>query len=73
VRAVKSIQDVATRWWSTWSICDQLIRLKAYLALLKKMGVLTSNLSEAQRQIVGDLEKELKPFMIAQKLLDGQS
>jgi hypothetical protein len=37
------------------------------------MGVLTSNLSEAQRQIVGDLEKELKPFMIAQKLLDGQS
>jgi hypothetical protein len=24
-RAVKPIQDVSTRWWSTWSMCDRLI------------------------------------------------
>jgi len=29
-RAVKPIQDVSTRWWSTWSMCERLIRLKAY-------------------------------------------
>jgi hypothetical protein len=31
------------------------------------------NLSEAQRKIVEDLQTVLKPFMIAQKLLEGQS
>jgi hypothetical protein len=35
-RAIKPIQDIATRWWSTWSMCDCLIRLKAYLALLHR-------------------------------------
>jgi hypothetical protein len=34
---------------------------------------LTCNLSEVQWQIVADLQKVLKPFMIPQKLLEGQS
>ncbi len=29
-RAVKPIQDIATRWWSTYSMVERLIRLKAY-------------------------------------------
>ncbi len=62
-RAVKP--TVATHWWSTWSMCDQLIRLKAYLAFLQQGSDLTCNLSEAQWQIAADLEKVLKPFIIA--------
>jgi len=30
-RAVKPIQDVTTRWWSTYAMCNWLIRLKMYL------------------------------------------
>jgi hypothetical protein len=69
--AIKPIQDVAPRWWTTWSICDQLIRLKAYLALLMQEGDLTCNLSEAQWLIVADLQKVLKPLMVAQKTFRG--
>jgi hypothetical protein len=54
-------------------MCDELIRLKAFLALLQQEGDLTCNLSEAHWQIVADLQKVLNPFMIAQKLLEGQS
>ena len=34
-RAVKPIQDVTTRWWSTYAMCDQLLGLKMYLCLLE--------------------------------------
>jgi hypothetical protein len=72
-RAVKPIQDVATRWWSTWSMVDRLMRLKTYLALMEEEGDLTCNLNPTQWLIVRDLQAALKPFMIAQKLLEGQS
>ena len=72
-RAVKPIQDVVTRWWSTWSMCDRLLRLKPYLALLEEEGDLTSNLSNAQWIVVADLTATLEPFMIAQRLLEGQN
>ena len=72
-RAVKPIQDVATHWWSTWSMCDRLLRLKNYLALMEEEGDLTSNLSANQWQIVADLQTTLKPFMLAQKLLEGEA
>ncbi len=32
-RAVKPIQDVETRWWSTYSMCSRLKRLKPYLEM----------------------------------------
>ena len=34
-RAVNPIQDVTTRWWSTYAMCDQLLGLKMYLCLLE--------------------------------------
>jgi len=37
-RAVKLIQDVTTRWWSTYAMCDQLLRLMTYLCLLENEG-----------------------------------
>jgi hypothetical protein len=72
-RAVKPIKDVATRWWSTWPMCDRLLRLKPYLALLQEEGDLTCNLTDSQWLIVANMTTTLEPFMIAQRLLEGQS
>jgi hypothetical protein len=41
--------------------------------LLENNGTLTCNLTDSQWCIVCDLHILLKPFMIAQKLLDGQT
>ena len=72
-RAVKLIQEVTTRWWSTYSMCDRLLRLKIYLSLLENEGDLTCNLTDLQWLIVRDLHILLKPFMIAQRLLEGEA
>ena len=53
-------------------MCDRLLRLKMYLCLHKNEGALTCNLTDSQWCIVCDLHILLKPFMIAQKLLEGQ-
>ncbi len=72
-RAVKPIQDVATCWWSTWSMFDRLMCLKTYLALMEEDGDLTCNLNPTQWLVVQDLQETLNPFMIAQKLLEKKS
>jgi hypothetical protein len=71
--AIKLIQDVTTRWWSTYSMCDRLLHLTIYLSLLEHEGGLTCNLTESQWLIVHDLHILLKPFMIAQRLLEGEA
>jgi len=68
-RAVRPIQDVVTRWWSTYSMIERLLRLKIYLAILEEEGDLTINLTEVQWNIVADLKALLEPFMMAQRLL----
>jgi len=64
-KAVRPIQDVTTRLWSTYAMWDQLLRLKMYLCLLENKGDLTYNLTDSQWCIVCDLQILLKPFMIA--------
>jgi hypothetical protein len=34
-RAVKPIQDVTTRWWSTYAMCYQLLRRKICLKIME--------------------------------------
>ena len=72
-RAVKPIQDVTTRWWSTYSMVDRLLRLKIYFSLLENEDDLQCNLNDSQWMIITDLHALLKPFMITQKLLEGQA
>ena len=72
-RAVKPIQDVVTRWWSTYSMVERLLRLKMYFAILQEEGDLDSNLTDQQWKIIADLKVLLQPFMIAQRLLEGES
>ena len=72
-RAVKPIQDVVTRWWSTYSMLTRLLRLMTYLQLLEEEGENRCNLTPAQWVIVKDLAALLSPFMVAQKLLEGEA
>jgi len=43
------------------------------MCLLENEGDLTSNLTDSQWRIVFDLNIILKPFMITQRLLEGQT
>jgi hypothetical protein len=70
--AVKCIQDVTTCWWSTYSMCERLLRLQPYFSLMEAEGVLKKNLNEAQWQIVKDTTVVLEPFKCAQKLLENR-
>jgi hypothetical protein len=54
-------------------MCDRLLRQKIYLSLLENEGDLTCNLTDSQWLIVRDLHILLKPFMIAQRLLEGEA
>jgi hypothetical protein len=72
-RELKPIQDVTTRWWSTHSMVERLLRLKMYLAILEDEGELNCNLTEQQWVVCSELQKLLEPFMIVQRLLEGQT
>jgi len=72
-KAVKPIQDVVTRWWSTYSILTRFLRLMTYLQLLEEEDERRCNLTAQQWVIVKDLAALLRPFMVAQKLLEGES
>jgi hypothetical protein len=72
-RAEKLIQDVATRWWSTYSMVECLLRLKIYFAILQEEGNFEGNLTEPQWKIIDNLKTLLQTFMISQRLLKGES
>ncbi len=68
------IQEVTTRWWSTFSMWEHLIRVRPYLSLLENEGEVNfTNLSNSQWIIVEDLASHLKSFMILQKMLEGHA
>jgi len=71
--ALTVVQDVCTHWWSTFSMCEHLVRMKNILLVMHLEGDLRLTLSKEQWAIVADLTALLKPFMIAQRLLEGQS
>jgi len=72
-KAVKCIQDVCTRWWSTYSMCSRLLRLKQYFYIMELEGSLDCNLNEEQWKVIEDTCRVLEPFMVAQKLLEGEN
>jgi hypothetical protein len=73
LRRFQLIEDVQTRWWSTFDMLERLIRLKAYVRLLKIQGHTTKDLSDQQWVLVEDALHLLKPFRDAQLLFEGDS
>jgi hypothetical protein len=71
--ALTVIQDVVTRWWSTHSMCERLLRLRNILTIMHLDGDMRLFLTEAQWTVVKDMSALLKPFMVAQRLLEGEA
>ena len=68
------VQDVATRWWSTFSMINRLLELKESFSTLVRRDLLSQdmNLTDEQWDALNDIKALLEPFMIVQKVLEGQ-
>ena len=53
--ALTVVQDVVTRWWSTYSMCERLLRLKNVLTVMHLDGDMRFFLTQAQWTIVADM------------------
>jgi hypothetical protein len=73
-RSVNLIQDVKTRWWSTYMMLSRLLRLRPYLTILFTEKSVNADLSLNVEEwlIVEDTKRILEPFMIAQRILEGE-
>ena len=74
VHPLKCIQDVVTRWWSTFQMVERLLKLRPTFEKMVGDGVLAQEdcLDDEQWETVGDVKTLLEPFMCVQKLLEGQ-
>ncbi len=61
-RPVGLIQDVTTRWWSTFSMIERLLRVKNYVNILAQQFRTLVNLNPAQWNLLEEIEHVLKPI-----------
>ena len=66
------IQDIVTRWWSTYTMCERLVVLKLYILLILGNNPQIPHLTDDQWKLVEAQVKVLEPFMVIQKVLEGQ-
>ena len=73
-KPVNVIQDVVTRWWSTYAMLERLKYLKIYIQMMVRENLLlpTINLSNEQWMIVEDICAILAPFRNVQQLMEGE-
>ena len=73
-RTLTLIQDVKTRWWSTWKMLRRLLELQVYFAILVAEEILDAsmNLKATEWAIITEIESMLEPFMVIQRVLEGQ-
>lgn len=70
--AVRPIQDVKTRWWSTWSMLERLLVLTPSIdTLIINKSVNTTALTETQKKVLTETESLLAPIAKCQKMLEG--
>ena len=71
---VNVVQDVQTRWWSTYAMLERMLHLKPYIILMVRESLLlpTINLTNEQWMIVEDVCAILALFKFVQKLMEGQ-
>ena len=72
---VKTIQDVVTRWWSTYTMLDRLAYLKPAITALVADHVIPEEyiLSASEWHTIVKIIDILKPFKTAQKYLEGEN
>ena len=72
---VKVIQDVVTRWWSTYTMLDRLVYLKQAITALIADNIISGEniLSSSEWHTIVKIIDILKPFKSAQKYLEGET
>ena len=71
-KPLKLLQDVKTRWWSTWRMLDRLLLLTPSIdALIASGQVKATALTSYQKQVLAEVEDLLAPMAKAQKTLEG--
>ena len=71
-KPLKVIQDVQTRWWSTWKMLHRLLVLTPTIdALIASRQVNTPPLTPHQKKVLTEVEHLLAPIAKAQKTLEG--
>jgi hypothetical protein len=72
---LKLLQDVRTRWWSTWRMLHRLRTLDRYInALIASHEVhLNHVLTVDQKSILFEVEQLLEPLAQAQRMLEGEN
>lgn len=73
-RVLGLIQDVVTRWWSTFTMCERLLRLRTHIDAMANMNPpkISNNLLPEQWDLLKDVVKILGPFRYAQQLFEGE-
>lgn len=70
--AVRPLQDVKTRWWSTWSMLERLLLLTPSIdTLIINKAINTAALTDTQKQVLTETESLLAPIAKCQKMLEG--
>ncbi|CAB1112273.1 unnamed protein product [Ectocarpus sp. CCAP 1310/34] len=65
------LQDVETRWWSSWAMIERLLYLMKAIKLHESTDNIAPVLSETDWEVLRLIEPILRPFMQAQKDLEG--
>jgi hypothetical protein len=69
---IRLLQDVQTRWWSTWKMLNRLLELTPTInALIDSNLVNTTPLTSHQEQVLREVEHLLTPIQKAQERLEG--
>lgn len=68
------VQDVVTRWWSTYAMLERLLHLKPYFEVMVREQLLLSSASLTSEQwvIVEDVCAILAPFKNVQLTMEGE-
>jgi hypothetical protein len=72
-KAVGVIEDVVTRWWSTYSSGERLLRIKLHVQHLYIDGVIKKNLTELQWDLLEKIIDLLSIFKDSQQLFEGET
>lgn len=71
-QSLKPLQDVKTRWWSTWRMLNRLLLLTPSIDALVASGqVNTSSLTASQKNVLTEVESLLSPIAKSQRTLEG--
>ena len=71
-KSLKLIQDVKTRWWSTWKMVQRLVQLTPSIdALIYGNQVKATALTHTQKLVLAEIESLLAPMAKAQMTLEG--